>query len=163
MTRMIVQKLNTVGRVVLTYEGELIELLPNGVVLDAVWIWAPQAVDYTTFETGAHFTEWYYTDRWYNIFQVHGADGALKGWYCNVAEPAVITGDTVACRDLILDLWVAPDGRMLALDEEEFAADTSLDGPTRAAAFAAMHELRQLVENRVFPFSQLPPASMPGQ
>jgi hypothetical protein len=163
MTRMIVQKLNTEGQVVLTYEGEVIERLPNGVVLDAAWTWAPLAFDYTTFETGAHFTEWYYTDRWYNIFQVHGADGALKGWYCNVAAPAIITGDTVACRDLILDLWIAPDGEMLTLDEEEFAADTTLDEPTRAAALVALNELRQRVEKRSSPFSQLPPADTLGQ
>src|SRR5262245_49523638 len=134
MTRMIVQKLNTEGRVMLSYEGELIERLPNGVVLDAVWIWPPLALDYTTFETGAHFTEWYYTDHWYNIFQIHRADGMLNGWYCNVATPAAITGNAIACRDLILDLWVAPDGGMLILDEDEFAADTTLDEPTRVAA-----------------------------
>jgi len=114
-------------------------------------------LDYTTFETGAHFTEWYFTDRWYNIFQIHGADGTLKGWYCNVAAPAVITEDTIACRDLLLDLWVASDGATLALDEEEFAADTTLDAETRAAALAAMDTLRQLVRERAFPFSQLPP------
>jgi len=157
MTRMIVQKLNTEGAVTLTYEGEIVERLPNGVLLDAVWIWKPLELSYTTFETGAHFTEWYYSDRWYNIFQIHGADGALKGWYCNVAAPAVITEDTVACRDLILDLWVAPDGALLTLDEDEFEADTTLDAQTRAAALAALDELRQLARERVFPFAQLPP------
>ncbi|HEV8189984.1 MAG TPA: DUF402 domain-containing protein, partial [Ktedonobacterales bacterium] len=151
------------GQVALTYEGELIERLPNGVVLDAVWTWPPLALDYTTFETGAHFTEWYYTDHWYNIFRIHGADGTLKGWYCNVAAPAVITEDTIACRDLILDLWVTPEGGMLILDEEEFAADTTLDEPTRAAARTAIIELRQLVEERVFPFSMLPTAETTDQ
>jgi len=157
MTRMTVHKLNTRGQIVLAYEGELVERLADGVCLDAIWIWPPLALDYTTFETGAHFIEWYYTDRWYNIFRVHSADGTLRGWYCNIAEPATITEDTIACRDLILDLWVAPDGSTLALDEEEFAEDTTLDEATRAAALAAMDELRQLVRERAFPFSQLPP------
>lgn len=157
MARMVVHKLNTVGEVVLTYEGKLVERLPNGVCLDAVWTWAPLVLEYTTFETGAHFTEWYFSDRWYNIFQIHGADGTLKGWYCNVAAPTVIAEETIACRDLLLDLWVAPDGVMRALDEEEFDADTTLDAETRAAALTAMDTLRQLVRDRAFPFSQLPP------
>jgi hypothetical protein len=163
MTRMTVHKLNTAGLVVLTYEGELAERLPNGVRLDAAWTRPTLPLGYTTFETGDRFIEWHYTDRWYNILQIHGADGTLKGWYCNVATPAVITEDTIASRDLFLDLWVAPDGRTLTLDDEEFAADTTLDAPTRAAALAAMDELRRLVEERAFPFSQLPPASASHQ
>jgi uncharacterized protein DUF402 len=163
MSRIIVQKLNTVGQVVLTYEGELVERLPNGVLLDAVWVWPPLTLDYTTFETGAHFTEWYYSDRWYNIFQIHGADGTLKGWYCNVAAPAIISEETIACRDLILDLWVAADGAMRTLDEAEFDEDTTLDASTRTTALSALNELRQLAEERAFPFSQLPPATMQDQ
>ena len=70
MTKMTVHKLNTEGNVVITYEGELAELLPDGVRLDARWTRESLPLGYTTFEMGDRFTEWYYTDRWYNIFEI---------------------------------------------------------------------------------------------
>ena len=55
MTHMVVHKLDTEGRLVLTYRGELVERLANGVHIDAIWTWSPLVLGYTTFETGAHF------------------------------------------------------------------------------------------------------------
>lgn len=152
----VVQKLNTRGEVVLTYEARLAQWLPDGVVLDAHWTRPPLSLGYTTFETGDHFREVYYTNRWYNIFEIRSAVGELKGWYCNVAEPARITETRVAARDLYLDLWVAPDGGMTVLDEDELAADTTLDAQTRAMARAALDELRRRVLEREPPFANIP-------
>ena len=156
MTIITVHKLNLKGAIVVTYQGELAERLPDGVRLDARWTRPPLPLGYTTFETGDCFVEWYYTDRWYNLFEIHAAsDDRLKGWYCNVAEPARMEGDTIACRDLFLDLWVAPDGAMRVLDEDEFAA-ADLDPSTRTAALAALHELQRLVRERQYPFNDIP-------
>lgn len=155
MKTLTVQKLNTRGEVVVTYEADLAERLPAGVVLHARWVRPPLDLGYTTFETGDRFIEWFYSARWYNVFEIHTAEGALKGWYCNIAEPAVITASTIACRDLLLDLWVAPDGSMRVLDEDEFAADAALDTATRASALAALDALQQLVRAREDPFALL--------
>ncbi|HLJ80819.1 MAG TPA: DUF402 domain-containing protein, partial [Ktedonobacterales bacterium] len=155
-SRYIVRKLNTRGAVVFSYDAELAERLSDGVRLDALWTQPPLLLGYTTFETGDHFTEWYYTDRWYNIFAIHAVDGTLKGWYCNIAEPATITTDSVTWRDLLLDLWVSPEGQTQVLDEEEFAADTALDAATRAAAERALAELIERVQVRHAPFDGLP-------
>ena len=86
---------------------------------------------YVVFAPGDHFLEHYYTERWYNIFEVRSAEGILKGWYCNITRPALIEGDVVTSEDLELDLFVAPDRRhLLRLDTEEFAA-LALDVPSR--------------------------------
>jgi len=156
MTTFTVRKLDTSGAVAVTYEGELVARLDGGVLLDAAWTRPPLRLGYATFEPGDRFREWYYTDRWYNIFEIRGPGGALKGWYCNVAEPATIAGEVIACRDLLLDLWVAPTGAMTVLDEDEFAADAALDAATRAAAVAALAELRRMVTDREPPFDLLP-------
>lgn len=155
MTPVIVQKLNTRGDVSVVYEAKVAETLPSGVRLEAHWTRPTLSLGYTTFETGDRFVEWYYTDRWYNIFEIHGTDGALKGWYCNVAEPASISSNVIACRDLLLDLWVSPDGSMLVLDEDEFAADTELDAETRASALAALDELQRMVRASEPPFPHI--------
>ncbi|HLZ23071.1 MAG TPA: DUF402 domain-containing protein [Ktedonobacterales bacterium] len=156
MSRYIVRKLNTVGVEVVSYDAELAERLPDGVRLHATWTRGPLALGYTTFETGDHFTEWFYSNRWYNIFQIHAADSTLKGWYCNVAEPATITADSVTCRDLLLDLWVSPEGQTQVLDEDEFAADATLDIQTRLSAQNALAELIECVQTRAEPFTGLP-------
>jgi predicted RNA-binding protein associated with RNAse of E/G family len=94
-------------------------------------------------KNGDRFVETYYTDRWYNIFEIHDRDDdALKGWYCNVGKPAVFDADDVISYvDLALDLWVAPEGTQTVLDEDEFAA-LDLDAETRSQAWAALEELK---------------------
>jgi len=72
---------------------------------------------------GDHFLESYFNDRWYNIFEIRDKDdNHLKGWYCNISAPAVITPDQIIFRDFALDLLVYPDGRQVVLDEDEFEA-----------------------------------------
>ncbi len=148
---MLVHKLNPRGEVIISYEATLAERFPDGVRLDARWTRPPLKLGYTTFETGDRFVEWFYTDRWYNIFEIHTDAGLLKGWYCNIAAPARITDDAVACRDLLLDLWVSPDGTTLVLDEDEFAA-ADIEESERARALAALDELRGLVARGAAPF-----------
>jgi len=150
-----VHKLDTQGRFVLAYDGVVAEWLPDGVCVEATWTRPLLALGYTTFETGDRFTEWYYTDRWYSILQIHGVDGKLKGWYCNVAAPATIAAGVVAYRDLLLDLWVAPDGQRQTLDEDEFAADATLNASDRANAIAALAQLQALVARHAPPFDAL--------
>jgi uncharacterized protein len=99
----------------------------------------------TVLKHGDRFVETWYTDRWYNIFEIHDRDDdALKGWYCNIGKPAVMEADDVISYvDLALDLWVAPDGTQTVLDEDEFAA-LDLDAETRSQAWAALEELKRM-------------------
>jgi hypothetical protein len=150
-----VEKLNSQGQVTVSYNAELARRLPNGVVLDATWTWKNRDLGYTVFETGDHFTEYFYTDRWHNIFTIHsGQTGALKGWYCNVARPATISDERVAAEDLILDVWVRPDGSFQILDEDEFAADHTLDQQTREEALRALGFLLAQIAAREPPFDE---------
>ncbi len=78
----------------------------------------------TIIRTGDRFIETYFTERWYNVFEIHDReDDRLKGWYCNIGRPAVMESEnTISYVDLALDLWVAPDGSQTVLDEDEFDA-----------------------------------------
>jgi uncharacterized protein len=152
--QIVVWKLNTRGEPVTSYEAVLEELLPGGVLLSARWTRPTLALGYTTFETGDRFREWFFTDRWYNIFAIAGEDGRRKGWYCNIAEPARIEEGTISSRDLLLDLWVDSDYRVQVLDEDEFLADPYLTSDTRALAQSALTELTARVRMRLAPFSE---------
>jgi uncharacterized protein len=149
-----VHKVDHTGKIALTYEAEVEEWLADGVKLAARWDRPAMELGYVTFGTGDCFTEWYYSDRWYNIFEIASPDGTLKGWYCNAAAPATIEADDLYCRDLILDLWVTPDGQTTTLDEDEFAT-TTLDDVSREGARAGLAELQRLVTGRQGPFTRL--------
>jgi hypothetical protein len=151
MTRVTVHKLDLRGELVVRYDAELTERFADGVRLEASWTRPELLLGYTRFAPGDLFVEWFYTDRWYNIFEIHSAGGCLKGWYCNIAEPASIAAGVVASRDLLLDLWVDPQGEMQVLDEDEFAA-AALDDATRARAQQALAELKAAVQARQPPF-----------
>ncbi|HEY7778758.1 MAG TPA: DUF402 domain-containing protein [Ktedonobacterales bacterium] len=153
MGEMTIRKLNAVGTETFAYPGRLEARLPGGVRVLARWTRPALDLGYVRFETGDRFTEWFFSDRWYNVFEIRsGTTGALKGWYCNIAEPATITAEAVACRDLLLDLWVAPDGATLLLDEDEFAADVTLDARQREGAQRGLAQLRACVAARRPPF-----------
>lgn len=151
-----IRKLSSAGAQVFAYQGIIAQTLPTGVRLDATWTRQRMDLGYTTFEPGDHFVEWFYADRWYNIMEVRGAGETLKGWYCNVTYPAQFQADYVSYRDLALDLWVAPDGATITLDEDEFDADAAIDAPARAQALAALEHLREQVARRLAPFDTLP-------
>jgi hypothetical protein len=102
---------------------------------------------FVRFERGDVFTEHYWRDRWYSIKEVRGADGTLKGWYCDVTRPARVDAGDLLVTDLDLDLWCSADGRtILRLDEDEFAASGLAERDAEAAARArrALDELDEL-------------------
>src|SRR6185312_13590230 len=121
-----VVKQNPRGEPKIQYSGEIIEHSHDEVIIQAYWRQAAKDLGYTKFEPGDSFTEYYYTDKWFNIFAIASADGRRKGWYCNVTEPALISDDCIKQIDLLLDVWVYPTGKTLILDEDEFEADTTL-------------------------------------
>lgn len=129
--------------------------LPHGVVIQAPWTLPPKDLGYAVFEPGDQFTEYYYTDRWFNIFDIANAAGIRKGWYCNVAEPAEISTDSIKQIDLILDVWVNLQGVPLMLDEDEFAADTTLSEKQREGAQQGLQALLQILAARQDVFSHI--------
>ena len=151
-----VVKQNPLGEAKIRYSGEITEHLVNGgVVIQARWTLPARDLGYTVFEPGDQFTEYYYADRWYNIFDIAHSDGTRKGWYCNVAEPAHIYDDVIEQIDLLLDVWVNPQGEALILDEDEFTADTTLTQAQRIGAQHGLQALLQLLATRQEMFSSL--------
>jgi hypothetical protein len=105
---------------------------------------------FVRFEQGDLFTEHYWRDRWYSVKEVRGAGGALKGWYCDVARPAVVREGMLVVADLDLDLWVSADRRtILRLDEDEFAASglTERDPVAATEARRALDDLERLARD----------------
>jgi predicted RNA-binding protein associated with RNAse of E/G family len=151
MSSVTVCKLDHTGRQVFAYPGKVLQREGPTIVLRTAWDRDPLDVGYVVLEPGDRWTEYFFSDRWYNIFEIRAEDGHLKGWYCNIARPANIDAHEVSAEDLALDLWVAPDGEMLVLDEDEFAA-LPLSPIEREAALDGLAELQKMVIRKAPPF-----------
>ena len=148
LTDVTVLKRNLAGEVTWQYEGRVLERGVNCVTLEAFFNRDDMPFMGEVLKRGDRFVETFYSDRWYNLFEIYDRDDRkFKGWYCNVGYPAVIDQDTVSYVDLALDLWVAPDGAQTVLDEDEFL-ETSMDVMTRAQAAAALEELKRKFTNK---------------
>lgn len=151
----IVYKCDHHSQPVYQYSGVVESRTEHSIVLEAYFNRDDRATHYHTFKRGDRFVEWFYDDRWYNIFRLHHRDSdALEGWYCNVTRPAEFRGDAIYADDLALDVMVYPDGRTLILDEDEFAT-LDIDAETRQAALKGLADLLTLVQEKEGPFSIL--------
>ena len=125
------------------YKGKLITRTSNKIVIEAFFDREDTKVDGIILQRGDRFIETYFSNRWYNIFEIQEqSSGKLKLWYCNVGYPAVITDNSIAYRDLALDLLVYPDGRQEVLDEDEFKA-LPISPEVQIAARQALLELKE--------------------
>jgi uncharacterized protein len=139
-----VLKKNLRDEITWQYDGQVLHREPSAVVLEAFFNRPDMPFMDAVFKENDRFVETFYTDRWYNIFEIYDRDdGQRKGWYCNVCRPAVLTDGAVSYVDLALDLWVSVDGKQTVLDEDEFA-DLPLNDSERDKAWNALAELQQL-------------------
>jgi protein associated with RNAse G/E len=137
-------KLNPARQETWRYSAQVLRRTEKSVLVEALFNREDTPFHGIQLKRGDRFVEVYYTDRWYNIMQIHDRDDhTLKGWYCNVTLPAEVSGTEIYYVDLALDLLVYPDGRHLVLDEDEFA-ELSIDESTRQQARAALEALQTL-------------------
>lgn len=142
MTAITIIKLDHLGREVIRYPGRVLSRSAAHITTESFFSLEWIKVGGLVLARGDRMIETFYTDRWYNIFEVHDReDDRIKGWYCNIGHPAVITPEQVSYRDLALDLVVFPNGRQVLLDEDEFEA-LIITPAERQSALHALQELK---------------------
>ena len=141
-------KRNDRGQETWRYQGRRLEQADGRLVLEAFFDREEMWLQGMLLSKGDRFIETYYTDRWYNIFEIHARDDdSLRGWYCNISRPAEIEGDTISWVDLALDLLVFPDRRQVVLDEDEFAR-LEISPEERRQAQATLVELQAIFRDQ---------------
>lgn len=155
MSAIVVLKLDHEGRELFRYAGEVLWRTADTLCLRAVFQFDAVEFGGVTCQRGDVFTEWFYSERWYNVFRIEdGASGALKGWYCNITRPARLGEHRVSADDLALDVFVAPDGALQLLDEDEYA-ELTLSAQEHAAVQQAVAQIRAAVAQGCAPFAEL--------
>lgn len=110
-----------------------------------------------TIAAGTKSVEYYWLDRWYNIFRLATPGGELRSYYCNVNVPPTFDGDVLSYVDLDIDILVEPDFSFQIIDLDDFennAAHYGYSADVRASAGRALNELIKLIEMRAFPFDE---------
>jgi predicted RNA-binding protein associated with RNAse of E/G family len=95
---------------------------------------------------------------WFDIIELLDDSGRLIGCYCDVVTPLQKIGGAYYLRDLLLDLWVWPDGRCQELDWPEFEAARAQGLLTPEEQSQAVATLRRMVDEAnagVFPWRYL--------
>jgi hypothetical protein len=148
MSPMEIIKRNTLGEVKFRYPGRVVEQFENGVIIEAFFNRDDLPFHGITLRRGDRFLETYYTNKWYNIYEIHdNDDDRVKGWYCNISFPAEIHADRIEFTDLALDLLAFPDGRYLVLDEDEFSM-INLPEEIKANALIGLSQLRSIFSGK---------------
>ncbi len=104
-------------------------------------------------------TEYYWFERWYNIFQFLEKDDSTRLWYCNINTPPVLENGVLSYIDLEIDVLVQPDFTFQILDVDEFEQNAKLFGypdEVRGEVQRAVGEVTSLIEQRQFPFTKRP-------
>ncbi|WP_432138525.1 MULTISPECIES: DUF402 domain-containing protein [unclassified Streptomyces] len=142
------------GRTKIRYPARLLADDGTRIAVRAPWAGGgTRDFGFVRFEPGDVFTEYYWRDRWYSVKEVRDAAGAVKGWYCDITRPAVLSGAELVVEDLDLDLWRSADGEdVRRLDEDEFEESGLLrsDPDAASAALSALDELESLARGERF-------------
>jgi len=139
-----------------TWPAELLRQEGSLIVLDAKFTDEVIHDLLGTIASGTHSLEYYWLDRWYNVFRFAEPDGTLRNYYCNVNVLPTFDGETLSYVDLDLDILVEPDLSYRILDVEDFernAEDYGYSVEVRANARRAVDELVRMIETRAFPFN----------
>jgi protein associated with RNAse G/E len=110
------------------------------------------------------FSGLFWTDRWYNVWQIDRTEGVLV--YANVAMPCRFEGGVLRWVDLDLDVVCTSDGAIVLKDEDEFEAHIVRFGyPAHVieCALSARDELLRLAHAGEFPFERIGHSAAPSQ
>ena len=131
-------------------------------VLDAEFEYDVQHDLLGAIRRGTRTIEYYWLDRWYNIFRFMNDENVTRLYYCNVNMPPSLRDKVLTYIDLDIDILVQPDFSYQVLDLDEFQDNTERYGyseEVKRQARAAVDELVAMIVTHQFPFIENPSSS----
>lgn len=99
--------------------------------------------------------EFYWKNRWYNIFRFHEPEGDFRNFYCNINCPPEFKNNVLSYIDLDVDVLVRKDLSFVILDTEEFEINAVKFGYSKELRQKVNENLSrviQLINDKKFPF-----------
>ena len=112
---------------------------------------------------GTRTIEYYWLDRWYNVFRFLDDDGSTSLYYCNVNTPPKLEDAALSYIDLDIDIVVQPDLSFQVLDLDEFEVNSrryDYSDDVKCNALSALKELTVIIETHQFPFFEASSSSV---
>jgi len=104
---------------------------------------------------GTKTVEYYWLDRWYNVFRFLDEDGGTRVWYCNINTPPRLEDTLLTYVDLDIDVLVKSNFSYEVLDLDDFELNATKYGYPKSVkehGHAALSELIGMIKSRHFPF-----------
>jgi protein associated with RNAse G/E len=143
------------GRISKSWQAELIERRDDLLIVKGLFDLDVNHRKLGFIKRGTVSYEFYWPERWYNVFRFHEPEGNLRSYYCNIATPPTFENGTLDYIDLDIDVLADPDLNYEVLDLEEFEERTVKLGYTNEIlerSRRSLNELIALIENHQFPF-----------
>ena len=137
------------------WRGRIARLEANLIVLEAEFDSDVSHHLLGEIKRGTRLIEYYWLDRWYNVFRFLHDDGSTRLYYCNINKPPDFDGQSLTYIDLDIDVMVRSDYSYEILDLDEFEANSERYGYTAAEkrnVEKAVEELTGMIQSRQFPF-----------
>ncbi len=131
-----------------SWTARLVQSDPQLLVFEGVFDIDIEHPDLGLISAGTISREFYWLDRWYNIFRFQEPAGAFRNYYCNINMPPLFSGSELDYVDLDMDVVVWPDGRFEVLDIAEFEENAhrfEYPETLRKKALASLDELKELI------------------
>ena len=99
--------------------------------------------------------EFYWKNKWFNVFRFHEPGGELRNFYCNINQPPTFSEGVLDYIDLEIDVLVWKDFSFQILDLDEYethALKYNYSQELRRNVKSALEELLLRIEQRSFPF-----------
>lgn len=138
-----------------TWNAELVRQEGPLLVLDGIFASDIEHDLLGTIAAGTRSVEYYWMERWYNVFRFSQPNGELRNYYCNISVPPSFDGSILSYVDLDLDILVAPDFSYQTLDVDDFERNCQAYGRSdeiREQAQRASDEVTAMIQARQFPF-----------
>ncbi len=140
-----------------SWNAELVRQQGSLLVLDGTFASEIEHDLLGTIAAGTRSVEYYWMERWYNVFRFSQPNGELRNYYCNIGVPPSFDGNILSYVDLDLDILVAPDFSYEILDVDDFERNCQAYGCSqeiRDNAQRASDEVIGMIQARQFPFGE---------
>lgn len=143
------------GKIHRSWQAELIEQKDNLLLFVGKFENDVRHLEIGFIRRGTISYEYYWLDRWFNVFRFHEPEGDLRCFYCNVNMPPKFENGILDYIDLDIDVLVWKDFSFEILDLEEFEQNSKIYGYSGELILKTrqtLDKLLEVIQLREFPF-----------